>query len=213
MAGNSYCALDDKPYTTGSSAPDAPGSKRAWKKRELLAIHKLPRVAYRVYISYVKQLWKETDVEAREEVANDKVQGAIRNMQHIISCSEYKSLSEEGAKSREELLKACDSMLALLSEGQKQPFESQAKAVERGSLASTPAKSKPRRSIMLGVLMGMAVACWVFSGNYIFTSLFTLMTILGQLEYYRMIMKTGVYPARRISVIGACSMFLAVSWV
>jgi hypothetical protein len=34
------------------------------------------------------------------------------------------------------------------------------------------------------------------------------MTILGQLEYYRMVMSTGVYPARRISVVGACSMFL-----
>jgi phosphatidate cytidylyltransferase len=41
-----------------------------------------------------------------------------------------------------------------------------------------------------------------------FTGLFTLMTVLGQLEYYRMIMKTGVYPARRISVAGACSMFV-----
>ena len=72
------------------------------------------------------------------------------------------------------------------------------------------AKKKPRRSIMLGVIMGLAVACWVFSGNYVFTALFTLMTILGQLEYYRMIMRTGVYPARRISVIGASSMFLTV---
>jgi CDP-diglyceride synthetase len=57
--------------------------------------------------------------------------------------------------------------------------------------------------------MGLAVTCWVFSGNYIFTGLFTLVTALGQLEYYRMVMNTGVFPARRISVIGACSMFLA----
>ena len=56
--------------------------------------------------------------------------------------------------------------------------------------------------------MGLCVAAWVFSGNYIFTGLFTLMTILGQLEYYRMVINTGVYPARRISVIGAATMFL-----
>lgn len=56
--------------------------------------------------------------------------------------------------------------------------------------------------------MGLAVACWVYSGNYIFTTLFTLMTALGQLEYYRMVMNAGIYPARRISVLGACAMFV-----
>lgn len=56
--------------------------------------------------------------------------------------------------------------------------------------------------------MGFSVACWVFSGNWIFTGIFTLMTILGQLEYYRMVINTGLYPARKISVVGASSMFL-----
>eukprot|EP00586_Coscinodiscus_wailesii_P023376 CAMPEP_0172520148 /NCGR_PEP_ID=MMETSP1066-20121228/291834_1 /TAXON_ID=671091 /ORGANISM="Coscinodiscus wailesii, Strain CCMP2513" /LENGTH=393 /DNA_ID=CAMNT_0013302855 /DNA_START=472 /DNA_END=1650 /DNA_ORIENTATION=- len=69
-------------------------------------------------------------------------------------------------------------------------------------------KKKPSRSILFGAAMGGIVACWVFSGNYLFTTLFTLMTILGQLEYYRMVMNTGVYPARRISIVGACAMFV-----
>jgi len=73
--------------------------------------------------------------------------------------------------------------------------------------APTP-KTKSRRSILFGATMGAFVAAWVFSGNYIFTGLFTLLTILGQLEYYRMVINTGVYPARRISVIGACTMFV-----
>mmetsp|Transcript_10311 Transcript_10311/g.29356 ORF Transcript_10311/g.29356 Transcript_10311/m.29356 type:complete len:508 (-) Transcript_10311:35-1558(-) len=203
-----FVSVDDSPRT--SSTPEKSGSSRRWKKRDSLAIHKLPKAAYRVYVSYVRRLWKETDVEARMEVANDKVKGAIRNMQHILSCNEYNALSEEATKSQEELLKACEKMLAALTEEEKQPAaEIQANALlDVASSASTPAKSKPRRSIMLGVLMGIAVACWVFSGNYLFTALFTLMTVLGQLEYYRMIMNTGVYPARRISVIGACSMFL-----
>jgi CDP-diglyceride synthetase len=81
---------------------------------------------------------------------------------------------------------------------------------DAGDIKSAAAKSKPKkqRSVMFGALMGLAVAGWVFSGNYLFTGLFTLMTILGQLEYYRLVMNTGVYPARRISIIGACSMFL-----
>mmetsp|Transcript_5829 Transcript_5829/g.16357 ORF Transcript_5829/g.16357 Transcript_5829/m.16357 type:complete len:613 (+) Transcript_5829:1462-3300(+) len=69
------------------------------------------------------------------------------------------------------------------------------------------APKKKRRSIWFGAMMGAVVACWVFSGNYVFTGLFSLMTVLGQLEYYRMVINTGVYPARRISVVGACSMF------
>lgn len=49
-------------------------------------------------------------------------------------------------------------------------------------------RKKPRRSILFGAAMGGVVACWVFSGNFIFTALFTLMTVLGQLEFYRMAM-------------------------
>ena len=69
-------------------------------------------------------------------------------------------------------------------------------------------KKKGGRSVLLGASMGLVVAGWVYSGNYIFTGLFTLMTALGQLEYYRMVMNAGIYPARRISVIGACATFI-----
>ena len=72
----------------------------------------------------------------------------------------------------------------------------------------TTTKKKKGRSVLFGATMGLAVACWVYSGNYIFTTLFTLMTALGQLEYYRMVMNAGIYPARRISVLGACAMFV-----
>ena len=80
--------------------------------------------------------------------------------------------------------------------------------VDTSKAAQKADGGKPRRSILFGAAMGALVACWVFSGNYLFTGLFTLMTILGQLEYYRMVMNTGVYPARRISVVGACNMFV-----
>lgn len=75
----------------------------------------------------------------------------------------------------------------------------------------TPKKKKQSRSVLFGASMGAIVACWVFSGNFLFTSLFTLMTILGQLEYYRMVMRVGIYQARKISVVGACAMFVTVS--
>jgi hypothetical protein len=207
-----FATVDDTPRTSDPPEKVTQIPRRGFKKRQVLAIHKLPKAAYRIYVSYVRQLWRETDPAARKVVANEKIQGAIRNMQHILSCNEYTVLSDDGKKSLNELMKACDKMLTTMSS--ETPVAS---AVPKVDLATSSipggdaAKKKPRRSIMLGVLMGIATACWVFSGNYVFTALFTLMTILGQLEYYRMIMRTGVYPARRISVIGASSMFLTVS--
>lgn len=69
-------------------------------------------------------------------------------------------------------------------------------------------KKKARRSISFGAFLGLGAAAWVYSGNYIFTTIFMLMTALGQLEYYRMVMNTGVYPARKISIVGALSMYI-----
>lgn len=76
--------------------------------------------------------------------------------------------------------------------------------------AHSPKKKEKKkgRSVLFGATMGLIVAGWVYSGNYIFTTLFTLMTALGQLEYYRMVMNKGIYPARRISVLGACATFV-----
>jgi hypothetical protein len=73
-------------------------------------------------------------------------------------------------------------------------------------------KKKKGRSVLFGASMGLVVAMWVYSGNYVFTALFTLMTALGQLEYYRTVMAKGIYPARRISVVGACAMFVTASF-
>lgn len=79
-----------------------------------------------------------------------------------------------------------------LSEQQQISLQEENKSntsVEPCSLSSIVIKrKKPRRSILFGAAMGAVVACWVFSGNFIFTALFTLMTVLGQLEFYRMAM-------------------------
>eukprot|EP00985_Skeletonema_marinoi_P031730 scaffold37782_cov156-Skeletonema_marinoi.AAC.4 len=83
-------------------------------------------------------------------------------------------------------------------------------ATESSSTAVAPTKKEKKkgRSVLFGATMGLVVAGWVYSGNISFTALFTLMTALGQLEYYRMVMNTGIYPARRISVVGACATFI-----
>jgi len=175
--------------------------------------------AYRIYTGYAKQLWRETDPSERSKIANDKVAQTVRDMQHVLT-SEHETISSSSSGSKkcvsasEELLAACENMLSTLEEIEKENTEkakaSSVVSVTDEKQASPAKKEKKQRSILFGALMGAAVAGWVFSGNYIFTGLFCLVTILGQLEYYRMIMNTGVFPARRISVIGATSMFITV---
>jgi len=183
----------------------------------------LPKRAFEIYTEYASRLWKETNTDARRKIANDRVSGAIRQIQGITRAANYTS-GDASIESIQALRYACDDMIRAMGgehEAASKDSSNHGKimvpAVEDHVLPKGPSenktvqpikkKKKQRRSITFGATMGAAVACWVFSGNYIFTGIFTLMTILGQLEYYRMVINTGVYPARRISVLGACAMF------
>lgn len=175
----------------------------------------IPRKAIQIYSDYASRLWRETNTDARKRIANDKVTQSVKNIQHVFRGEEYCDLSNVSKKKRQDLLDACDSILsesekAVSKENGTKQAAAVATSLEPPKGASPGAPKKKGRSVLFGATMGAGAACWVFSGNYIFTGLFTLMTILGQLEYYRMVMNTGVYPARRVSVIGAASMFLTV---
>jgi len=142
----------------------------------------------------------------------------IKNNDEEISTSNGSSSSSnnKSEEAKDLLLKACDNMLTILdenNENEKKKNKNDDKSSTSTAVVAVAAPKKTpvvkkQRSVLFGALMGLTVAGWVFSGNYIFTGLFSLITILGQLEYYRMIMNTGVFPARRISVIGATSMFV-----
>jgi hypothetical protein len=232
---NDAAAADETTDTTsGISNKRKPTGFSFW--------YKIPKMAYRTYTGYAKQLWKDTDTSARSKIANDKVAQTVRDMQHVLnneyatniddqqaradddeekiisssSSSSSSSGSKKSEEAKERLLKACDDMLTILDENNNNDDESESTAVVAVAAADTKQaappkkKAKKQRSVLFGAVMGALVAGWVFSGNYIFTGLFCLITILGQLEYYRMIMNTGVFPARRISVIGATSMFVTV---
>lgn len=182
-----------------------------------------PQRVVDIYTDYAGRLWNETAPAVRRKITNDKISAAIRQLQQVSKTSTI--LPREALTKLDD---ACNSLLSaivasnelaaknqtVMSDHVVEEFQTDTDSLNI-SLASpsetnpsTSVAKKPRRSIMRGVIMGAIVAAWVFSGNYIFTGLFTLMTTVGQLEYYRMIMNTGVYPARRISVVGACSMFI-----
>ena len=189
----------------------------------------VPKLLANVYINYITKLWKQTDPEEREKVAAKQALSAIQRVKHIMEGEEYIDLShvndndtlddiDARIEAKDELLAACAKMLECMEKAEMQAPAMEINDKEAKELAETTEKAiaalkkkKNSRSVLFGAAMGAIVAFWVFSGNFVFTTLFTLMTALGQLEYYRMVMKTGIYPARRISVLGACSMFITVS--
>lgn len=212
-----------KPSLTAANKDDIVtknGETIAPKKRNVLHI----------YTDYASRLWSDTNPAARTKIANNKAATLIRQVQKIVKEDDYMEFSDVSHEAREQLVSACDTWLKAVSKSKSAPKEDTEAIVTSSDTKSTVAvlaksaeatadaretkemavkpKPKKQRSVMFGALMGLAVAGWVFSGNYLFTGLFTAMTILGQLEYYRLVMNTGVYPARRISIIGACSMFL-----
>jgi len=164
-------------------------------------------------LSYISRLWRETSVSERRRIANPSLSKRIKSVQHILQGREIKVNNEvysEALEARYQLLESCKYMLDVLEkEAQLKKEEIKTIPKENSNERITEIKKKPRRSILFGAMMGLAAACWVYSGNYIFTALFTLMTIIGQLEYYRMVMNVGIYPARRISTIGASAMFIS----
>jgi hypothetical protein len=183
----------------------------------------IPKQAAKIYADYAQRLWQETNSDARSLIAKDRASAAIKAVEHMMKGEEYLEFEDnpETQECRQKLLDACQDMLQVLQLAEKTKAllnDTSTRHVEVASVESSssseliPAK-KASRSVWFGAAMGAVVACWVFSGNWIFTGIFTLMTILGQLEYYRMVMNTGIYPARRISVIGASSMFLTVRGV
>jgi phosphatidate cytidylyltransferase len=181
----------------------------------------LPNRAVKIYTDYAKRLWNETNPEARKIMTQHKTAVAVRQVQQILmSNSNDNDNMDNNAISPElkaKMMQLCNEVLMALTQHVTPVSPVTASSVSttnssngsaNGSTVVESATKKKRRSVLFGAVMGAIVAGWVFSGVYIFTALFTLMTVVGQLEYYRMVMNTGVYPARRISIVGACSMFL-----
>ena len=206
--------------TTRYSATKQDTDKDYHRKRRLAKqLASIPKQAAKIYTDYAQRLWLETNTDARSLIAQDRATSSIRTVEHMMRREEYLDLAEDGhiEEARQQLVQSCQQMLQLLDQQRKKSLVLTSANVTDTELVSLsdetnvkPAGKQTSRSVLFGAAMGAVVACWVFSGNWIFTGVFTLMTILGQLEYYRMVMNTGIYPARRISIVGASSMFLTV---
>ncbi|GKY94770.1 hypothetical protein MPSEU_000442200 [Mayamaea pseudoterrestris] len=187
------------------------------KRRMAVAATGLVGQAAQIYSRYLSRLWKETNIEARTQSSQKKIATSIRQLNQLLTNQEKKlnlssTTAADAAKDAiliaRKVQGACQDYLDYESLTQLQADVLVPLTAPAPASIPLPVKAKTRRSIGFGALMGLAVAGMVFSGNYVFTGIFTLMAVLGQLEYYRMVMNTGVLPARRISILGSASMFI-----
>lgn len=150
---------------------------------------KTPKVLMNIYVNYITKLWRQTDPIEREKIAALQALSAVKNVKSIMEGQEYVDIAhvndgetiddvDERIAARDELLESCNKMISCL---EKSKLEApameiiEAKATEEKKKVTKKEKKKSR-SVLFGVTMGAVVAGWVFSGNFIFTTLFTLMT-------------------------------------
>ena len=89
------------------------------------------------------------------------------------------------------------------------------KAPEDGSSAKrVPPKQggKLRKRVVTSLIMAAVASCWIFSGNALFAAGMFFTVTLAQLEYYRMVIATGVYPARRISIVSSSLLYFTAAF-
>lgn len=84
----------------------------------------------------------------------------------------------------------------------------QEEIVVRGEFKKPSRWKALRKRLITGFSMGGLATFWIFSGNLGFASGFLLQTVLAQLEYYRMVMRKGIYPARRISLVSSFILYI-----
>ena len=71
------------------------------------------------------------------------------------------------------------------------------------------AKQKLHRRVFTGCTLGAVVSLWIFSGTWAFLSVFALMAIIAQNEYFMMARENGCFPTWKLGTLGSFGMYLA----
>jgi len=85
-----------------------------------------------------------------------------------------------------------------------------------GFKAAMPVKSEAGKSrktlhrrVFTGCTLGVVVSLWIFSGTWGSLSVFALMAVVAQNEYFRMARENGCYPTWKLGTIGSVGMYVA----
>ncbi len=83
---------------------------------------------------------------------------------------------------------------------EKTPISSASDKCEDGKVAAIRDRFKVQRRIGTGIIMGIVVIAFVFSGKWTFLAGMLLVSLLGQAEYYRMVAAKGHLPALKMGL-------------
>jgi len=72
-------------------------------------------------------------------------------------------------------------------------------------------KQKLMRRVFTGCMLGVIVSLWIFSGTWWFLSVFALMAIIAQNEYFAMARENGCYPTWKLGTLGSVGMYVAAA--
>lgn len=81
--------------------------------------------------------------------------------------------------------------------------------IPAGILALQPKRSQMFRRVFTGCALGVVVSLWIFSGTYGFLTVFSLMAIIAQNEYFAMARENGCYPTWKLGTLGSIGMYIA----
>jgi len=74
---------------------------------------------------------------------------------------------------------------------------------------SSSPRRKLHRRVFTGCMLGAVVSTWIFSGTYAFLSVFALMAVVAQNEYYSMARQNGCFPTWKLGTLGSLAMYIS----
>jgi len=74
---------------------------------------------------------------------------------------------------------------------------------------SSSPRRKLHRRVFTGCMLGAVVSTWIFSGTYAFLSVFVLMAVVAQNEYYSMARQNGCFPTWKLGTLGSLAMYIS----
>ncbi|CEL95816.1 unnamed protein product [Vitrella brassicaformis CCMP3155] len=154
------------------------------------------------YLSYVKWLWDGKNIppnDKRPQLLMLDIAGNGQDAHRTMAAAAGEGARDPAAGHEDQGSKSA----------QTQPAQPAAISPKmRGPPVSLAQRlSTVKKRVLTGVGLGLFGTAWVFSGNALFTMIIILQCIVAQLEYYRMCIFKGIYPARRISMVSSLILY------
>eukprot|EP00616_Rhizochromulina_sp_CCMP1243_P003093 CAMPEP_0118991574 /NCGR_PEP_ID=MMETSP1173-20130426/51849_1 /TAXON_ID=1034831 /ORGANISM="Rhizochromulina marina cf, Strain CCMP1243" /LENGTH=483 /DNA_ID=CAMNT_0006942711 /DNA_START=202 /DNA_END=1649 /DNA_ORIENTATION=- len=198
--------VDQAGSGVGHGAGPATGAATADTGRPALP----PPVAFVVrYFQYMRQLWRpEEDLPRKVQIT--RLIRWLNSLDEVLEREKGNSSSVETdittatSMGIADVREACARLKSTLN------LDLESHAEQKRVTARN--KSSLAKRLATGWALGAGCAWWIFSGNLGHALGLFLLAAVAQLEYYRSVISTGVYPARRISLVTTFIMYMTACY-